>query len=105
LPLPALSIDAFLGFLCEHEREIVGYAGFSFLQSPLACWLSQACGRLVSVDGLYYETVDLGSRKILPSWARLLHNRLETYQSCPLTGGQVVAVLADLESTQAAFCA
>src|SRR5689334_25267249 len=25
------------------------------LPISLACWLSQVCGRLVSVDGLYYE--------------------------------------------------
>jgi hypothetical protein len=105
LSLPHVNIDAFLCFLCEHEFEIVGYAGFSFLQSPLACWLSQVSGRLVSVDGLSYELVDVGARRMLPYWARLLQNRLESYQNAPLTGGQVVAVLADLEASQQFFFA
>lgn len=103
MSLPHVNIDMFLCFLCEHELEIVGYAGFSFLQSPLACWLSQVAGRLVSVDGPFYELVDVGARRMLPCWAQLLQGRLESYQNVPLTGGQVVAVLADLEASQQSF--
>lgn len=100
LPLPPMSLDAFLEYLCQHEHVFVGYGGFSFCQSPLSCWLSERVGRLVMVYDLYYQFVDYGPMCMVPRWARLLSGRLETYQRVPLTGEQVLTVLADLERSE-----
>lgn len=101
--LPLMSLDAFVEYLCQHEGDIVGYAGFSFFQSPLSCWLSSVAGRLVSVDGMSYSFAGAyGPSFPVPRWARLLSYCLEVFPRCPLTGEQVLSILVDVE--RSAYC-
>jgi hypothetical protein len=94
---PDVSLDAFLQFLADRSMHVVGYSGMSFFQNPLAQWLSQSCGCLVSVDTSSYSALSSCCSWPLPRWARCLSSWLETCTPMPLTGEMVFAFLAHIE--------
>ena len=45
-----LELDDFVEWLCLHETDRVGCAGFSFCLSPLSTYLQEKTGRLYRFD-------------------------------------------------------
>lgn len=94
-----LDLDDFVDWLCMHELDRVGCAGFSFCMSPLSTYLLDKTGRLVSLDGITYGFASSDVSWPLPGWACRYHRLLDRFSSeWILTGGQAFDLLVSLFS-------
>lgn len=93
-----LSIDAFVSWLCFHEYDEVGRPGIWF-QSPLARWLSEVSGHTFGVDGKWYGCASCDDRRwqLLPLWAVVFHEWVESCLHQPITGAEALLILARVE--------
>lgn len=93
-----LELEQFLTWLCERESEGVGCPG-AYFRSPLAYWLADLTGMVYGVDGAFYgrASSDPRSWRRLPEWAQRFVRWTEKYAMCPMTGGEVFSVLAEIE--------
>ena len=87
-----LSLEAFVGWLSEHEQVRVGLLG-SWLCSPLVVWLSDMCGSACWINHQCFGLVASSKRASLPDWARLFLAQTECYGGfVEVTGVQVSGV-------------
>jgi hypothetical protein len=94
-----VELDGFVSWLCLYDGdEVVGYVG-TWFDSPLARYLSEVTGHLYGVDGFRYgyalhdERCWLG----LPCWAERFSCWIESCSRRPVTGDEVLDVLAQIE--------
>jgi hypothetical protein len=92
-----IDLEAFCAWLCEHEEEVVGQGG-AWFDCPLARWLWECSGHRYGIDGWWYWRAACDEVQwLLPRWAQLLVAYLEHASGCPLTGYEVLVVLARVE--------
>lgn len=92
-----IDLEAFCAWLCEHEEEVVGQPG-AWFDCPLARWLWERSGHRYGIDGWWYWRAACDEVQwLLPRWAQLLVAYLEHASGCPLTGYDVLVVLAQVE--------
>jgi len=95
---PVIELDAFVSWLCLHERECVGCLG-TWYDSPLARYLSEVTGHVFGADGRFYGRASSDYRYwlLLPRWAEVFTSWTESLAYRPVTGSEVVEVLACVE--------
>ncbi len=94
-----LEMDAFCGWLCQHEDEVVGQVG-TWFWCPLACWLLAVFGEVYGIDEGRYGRAHWHSCwwLPLPRWAVLFEAKLAVrYAGAQVTGAEAVEVLAAVE--------
>ena len=94
-----VELEAFVSWVCRHTgEEVVGYVG-TWLDSPLARYLSEVTGHLVGTDGQRYGWAlsDYQCWLLLPRWAELFTAWVESCPRRPVRGDEVVEVLASIE--------
>ena len=95
----AVELEAFVSWVCLHTGdEVVGYIG-TWLDSPLARYLSEVTGHLCGVDGRRYGRAlsDYQRWCLLPRWAELFTAWVESCPRRPVRGDEVLEVLARIE--------
>jgi len=94
-----VELEAFVSWLCLHDgNEVVGYVG-TWFDSPLARYLSEVTGHLYGVDGFRYGYALHDERcwLVLPCWAERFSCWIESCPRRPVTGYEVLDVLAQIE--------
>src|SRR5690349_17485251 len=94
-----ISIEHFLSWLCEKERQIVGLPGIWF-NDPLSEWLTSVFGRLYGVHNRMYgpAQVDECQWRWLPYWAVLFVLWTECYAfNHEMSGADAVSLLSEIE--------
>ena len=102
----AVELEAFVSWVCLHTgEEVVGYVG-TWLDSPLARYLSEVTGHLVGTDGKRYGWAlsDYQCWLLLPRWAELFTVWVESCPCRPISGDEVLAVLASIELALVSMC-
>src|SRR5260370_42232783 len=91
-------LDPFCAWLCEHEHEVVGSPGMTYL-SPLAQWLSERSGHTYGVDGRMYGRAlyTYYSWRVLPRWAEVFVTWSEVLAFRPVTGFEALVLLSSVE--------
>lgn len=93
-----LRLDDFCSWLCERELQVVGAPG-TWFDDPLSQWISSLAGRLYGVDCSRYGLAvsDFQYWRVLPFWAQRLVAKMDLFRLRPLTGHDVLLLLADVE--------
>ena len=91
-------LDSFCAWLCEREHEIVGRPGMTY-HCPLAQWLSECSGHIYGVESRVYgrAACDYHCWRLLPRWAEVFVVWSEVLAFRPVTGGEVLVLLANVE--------
>jgi hypothetical protein len=95
-----VSMDAFGGWLCEREYEVVGVPG-RYFDSPVARFLSETYGQVYGVDdeGMCWRACEDWRRFRLSSWVRLFLRMTEQTRAFrPVTGAEAFASLVAVEA-------
>ena len=101
-----VELEAFVSWVCLHTPdEVMGYVG-TWLDSPLARYLSEVTGHLVGTEGRRYGWAlsDYQRWLLLPRWAELFTAWVESCPRRPVKGDEVLEVLASIELALKSMC-